>query len=362
MRTGVASLPLHGGKAPRWLFSRMCRLAGLMTEMIVAEYGPEKMLERLSDPRWFQAFGCVLGFDWHSSGVTTTACGAVKEGIRGREVDLGFFAAGGKGAASRKTPEEIIRQADAAALPVDAASLVRASRLAAKVDNTALQDGYQLYHHAFFFTRSGAWSVVQQGMNEAARYARRYHWHSPTMPCFVNEPHSGIAAEQKASRVLNMVASESAPARDAVVDLLEQGPAAVARELALVQRMDLPARHWIAPEDIRPRGFDRVLISAYEQAPRSFEDVLEVRGLGPKALRALVMVAELAYGTAPSWRDPAVYSFAHGGKDGIPYPVDRPVYDGTVALLKRAIQESEMGRSEKLAAVRRLASFWPEGV
>jgi hypothetical protein len=333
-----------------------------MTEMIVAEYGPEKMLERLSDPRWFQAFGCVLGFDWHSSGVTTTACGAVKEGIRGREVDLGFFAAGGKGAASRKTPEEIIRQADAAALPVDAASLVRASRLAAKVDNTALQDGYQLYHHAFFFTRSGAWSVVQQGMNEAARYARRYHWHSPTMPCFVNEPHSGIAAEQKASRVLNMVASESAPARDAVVDLLGQGPAAVARELALVERLDLPARHWIAPEDIRPRGFERVLISAYEHAPRSFEDVLEVRGLGPKALRALVMVAELAYGTAPSWRDPAVYSFAHGGKDGIPYPVDRPVYDGTVALLKRAIQESEMGRSEKLAAVRRLASFWPEGV
>jgi hypothetical protein len=333
-----------------------------MTEMIVAEYGPEKMLERLSDPRWFQAFGCVLGFDWHSSGVTTTACGAVKEGIRGREVDLGFFAAGGKGAASRKTPEEILRQADAAALPVDAASLVRASRLAAKVDNTALQDGYQLYHHAFFFTRSGAWSVVQQGMNEVARYARRYHWHSPTMPGFVNEPHSGIAADQKASQVLNMVASESAPARDAVVDLLAQGPAAVARELALVQRLDLPARHWIAPEDIRPRGFDRVLISAYEQAPRSFEDVLEVRGLGPKALRALVMVAELAYGTAPSWRDPAVYSFAHGGKDGIPYPVDRPVYDGTVALLKRAIQESEMGRSEKLAAVRRLASFWPEGV
>ncbi len=362
MRTGVASLPLHGGKAPRWLFSRMCRLAGLVTEMIVAEYGPEKMLERLSDPRWFQAFGCVLGFDWHSSGVTTTACGAVKEGIRGREVDLGFFAAGGKGAASRKTPEEILRQADAAALPVDAASLVRASRLAAKVDNTALQDGYQLYHHAFFFTRSGAWSVVQQGMNEAARYARRYHWHSPTMPGFVNEPHSGIAAEQKASRVLNMVASESAPARDAVVNLLAQGPAAVARELALVHRLDLPARHWIAPEDIRPRGFDRVLISAYEQAPRCFEDVLEVRGLGPKALRALVMVAELAYGTAPSWRDPAVYSFAHGGKDGIPYPVDRPVYDGTVALLKRAIQESEMGRSEKLAAVRRLASFWPEGV
>ncbi|BCW98511.1 MAG: hypothetical protein KatS3mg024_1338 [Armatimonadota bacterium] len=353
---------MHGGKAPRWLFSRMCRLAGLMTELIVAEYGPEKMLERLSDPRWFQAFGCVLGFDWHSSGVTTTACGAVKEGIRGREVDLGFFAAGGKGAASRKTPEEILRQADAAALPVDATSLVRASRLAAKVDNTALQDGYQLYHHAFFFTRSGAWSVVQQGMNEAARYARRYHWHSPTMPGFVNEPHSGIAAQQKASRVLNMVASESASARDAVVDLLAQGPASVARELALVQRLDLPARHWIAPEDIRPRGFDRVLISAYEQAPRSFEDVLEVRGLGPKALRALVMVAELVYGTAPSWRDPAVYSFAHGGKDGIPYPVDRPLYDGTVALLKRAIQQSGMGRSEKLAAVRRLASFWPEGV
>ncbi len=358
----MASLPLHGGKAPRWLFSRMCRLAGLMTEMIVAEYGPEKMLERLSDPRWFQAFGCVLGFDWHSSGVTTTTCGAVKEGIRGREEALGLFVAGGKGGASRKTPEEILRHADVSGLSVDAGELVRASRLAAKVDNTALQDGYQLYHHVFFFTRAGAWSVVQQGMNEDTRYARRYHWHSPTMPGFVNEPHSGIVTQQKAGRVLNMVASESAGAREAVVDLLGQGPAAVRRELSAVERLELPARHWIAPEDIRPRGFDRVLVSAYERAPRSFEEVLEVQGLGPKALRALVMVAELAYGAAPSWRDPAVYSFAHGGKDGIPYPVDRPVYDGTVALLKKAIEESAMGRSEKLAAVRRLASFWPEGV
>ncbi len=362
MRTGVANLPLHSGKAPRWLFARMAQLAGLVTDLVIAEYGADKMLERMGDPRWFQAFGCVLGFDWHSSGVTTTTCGAVKEGIRGREAELGFFAAGGKGAASRKTPDEIVRFADAASLAVDAPALVRASRLSAKVDNTALQDGYQLYHHMFFFTRAGAWAVVQQGMNDASSYARRYHWHSPTMPGFVNEPHSGIAAQQKAQRVLNMVAEESCASRDAVTDLLNQGPDAVARELAQVEKLDLPARHWIATEDIRPRGFEKVLVAAYEQHPEGFENVLEVRGLGPKALRALVMVAELAYGAAPGWRDPALYSFAHGGKDGIPYPVDRPTYDGTVALLKKAINESEMGRSEKLAAIRRLASFWPEGV
>lgn len=330
--------------------------------MVVAEYGPQKLLERLADPRWFQAFGCVLGFDWHSSGVTTTTCGALKEGIRGKEQALGFYAAGGKGAVSRKTPDHITQLADSCHLSVDVPGLIHASKMSAKVDNTAVQDGYQLYHHAFFFTSSGAWGVVQQGMNGDTKYARRYHWFSPNVETFVNEPHSGIASEARGQQVLNMVAGESEDSRSAVTSLILEGPAAVEKEISAVSRLELPGRHWIAPEDLRPRGMQKVLVDAYEAAPASFESVLGTKGMGPKTLRALVMVAELAYGAAPSWRDPAVYSFAHGGKDGIPYPVDRPLYDETVLILKRAIERSKLGSSDKLSAIRRLAAFWPEGL
>lgn len=360
MRTGVANLPLHSGKAPRWLFERMAQLAGVVTEMITAEYGPERMLERLADPRWFQAFGCVLGFDWHSSGVTTTTCGAIKEGVKNREKELGLCVAGGKGAASRKTPDEIVRLCDSASATVQPEALIDASRLSAKVDNTALQDGYQLYHHCFFFTPAGQWAVVQQGMNDTNHYARRYHWRSETLTSFVDEPHSGIASERSSQQTLNMVAHESDASRLAVTDIVRQGPGVVTHELSALERLDMPARHGIAPEDLTPRGMEKVLIEAYERQPGSFEQLLGVRGVGPKTLRALVLVAELAYGARPSWRDPAVYSFAHGGKDGIPYPVDRPAYDQTVTILKKAIGASAMGQSEKLQAVRRLASFWPE--
>ncbi|MCC6485659.1 MAG: DUF763 domain-containing protein [Armatimonadetes bacterium] len=360
MRTGVANLPLHSGKAPRWLFSRMTQLAGTVTEMIVAEYGPDKMLERLADPRWFQAFGCVLGFDWHSSGVTTTTCGAIKEGIKGREAELGFFVAGGKGGVSRKTPEEIVHYCGTSVEGVLPEPLVNASKLSAKVDNTALQDGYQLYHHCFFFTRSAAWSVVQQGMNETNQYARRYHWHSPRLSSFVNEPHSGIASQSRSDQVLNMVAHESEASRRALVEVVKQTPVQIKKELRSLERLDMPSRHWIAPEDLSPRGLDKVLIETYDRQPASFEQLLAIRGVGPKTLRALVMVAEIAYGARPSWKDPAVYSFAHGGKDGIPYPVDRPLYDETVSILKKAIGASRMGQSDKLTAIRRLASFWPD--
>lgn len=360
MRTGVANLPLHSGKAPRWLFERMVGLAGCVAEMIAGEYGPETLLEKLSDPRWFQAFGCVLGFDWHSSGVTTTACGALKEGIKGRENDLGFFVAGGKGGASRKTPDQIRSLADAAAVSFDAESLVKASRLSAKVDNTALQDGYQLYHHVFCFTRSGAWGVVQQGMNDATSYARRYHWFSPRMPSFVNEPHSGIASQSQEKSALNMVAADSEASRLAVTQVVREGPRPLGAELAGAESLALPGHHWISAEDLSPRGFQKTLLQAYESQPSGFEDLLLVKGMGPKALRALVLVAELVHGAKPSWRDPAVYSFAHGGKDGIPHPVDRPLYDATVATLKHAIESSKLGNADKLAAIRRLASFWPD--
>lgn len=360
MKTGTANLPLHSGKAPAWLFGRMVELAGCMAEMIVAEFGPETLLQRLADPRWFQAFGCVLGFDWHSSGLTTTACGALKEGVKGKQKELGLFIAGGKGAASRKTPDEIRALCERYSCRAPAEELVRASRLSAKVDNTALQDGYQLYHHVFFFTPSGAWSVIQQGMNDINHYARRYHWNSAGLESFVSDPHTGIATPVKSPDVLNTVAKEAAPNRNAVQALVLQGPDAVNRELKALSDLNLPARHHITVADFSVRGLDKTLVTAYETQPAGFEDVLLTPGMGPKALRALVLVAELAYGTPASWRDPAVYAFAHGGKDGIPYPVDRLLYDGTVALLKKAIGRSGMGQSEKLRAVRTLARFWPD--
>src|SRR5919107_5806083 len=220
-RTGSANLPLHGGKAPAWLFSRMVKLSREITTHIVAEFGPEEMLRRLSDPFWFQAFGCVLGFDWHSSGVTTTVTGAVKEGIRGLEKDLGFYAGGGKGAVSRNTPSEITSACEK--LSIDARPLVYASRMSAKVDSAAVQDGYQLYHHAFFFTPSGQWAVVQQGMNDANGMARRYHWLASHLESYVNEPHAAVCAEAEAP-TLNLVASESDPVRSASADLSRQEP------------------------------------------------------------------------------------------------------------------------------------------
>ena len=268
--------------------------------------------------------------------------------------------AGGKGGASRKTPDQIRSLADAAAVSFDAESLVKASRLSAKVDNTALQDGYQLYHHVFCFTRSGAWGVVQQGMNDATSYARRYHWFSPRMPSFVNEPHSGIASQSQEKSALNMVAADSEASRLAVTQVVREGPRPLSAELAGAESLALPGHHWISAEDLSPRGFQKTLLQAYEPQPSGFEDLLLVKGMGPKALRALVLVAELVHGAKPSWRDPAVYSFAHGGKDGIPHPVDRPLYDATVATLKHAIESSKLGNADKLAAIRRLASFWPD--
>src|SRR5215210_4591961 len=239
-RTGTAQLPLHGGKAPVWLFSRMVKLAREISIHVVSEFGPEEMLRRLSDPFWFQAFGCVLGFDWHSSGVTTTATGALKEGIRGLEADLGFHAAGGKGAASRKTPAEITSACDR--LSVDASPLVYASRISAKVDSAAVQDGYQLYHHAFFFTDSGAWCVVQQGMNDDNGMARRYHWLSSAVRSYVNEPHAAVCAEIEAP-TLNLVAAESEPARTASAELSRQQPDVVLSALKDLPVLTMPRRH-----------------------------------------------------------------------------------------------------------------------
>jgi hypothetical protein len=351
-RTGIANLPLHYGRVPPWLFDRMVKLAREITIAIVAEYGSGEMLRRLSHPYWFQAFGCILGYDWHSSGVTTTLCGALKEGIKGLEKDLGLSVAGGKGRTSRQTPSEIESWGDSISL--DPAPLIYASRMSAKVDSAAIQDGYQLYHHTFLFTTGGSWTVIQQGMNEANRYARRYHWLGEAVNSFVNEPHSAILSEAK-GQALNLVAGESDPARTTIAGIAtDEEPGHVLTDLKRLKTLDLPSHHYLSTDDLHPESLSRILISTYERQPQGFEQLLGLPGVGAKTIRALSLLSELVHGVAPSYRDPARYSFAHGGKDGIPYPVDRKTYDQSIELLRKAINKTKLGTREKNEAMGRL--------
>lgn len=352
VRTGYADLPLHGGRAPRWLFARMVRLSREILLLLAEEFGTFEVLRRLSDPHWFQALGCLLGFDWHSSGLTTTTCGALKEALKEVGPELGLFAAGGKGAASRQTPDEITSWAEK--LGIEAAPLVYASRMSAKVDSAALQDGFQIYHHTFFFDRNGNWCVVQQGMKESVHLARRYHWFSAGLQSFVVEPHSGVVGE-KSSLVLNLVAKEAEPARTVIPELAQRPPDHLVRELSHLKSLKLPERHALLLSDINPRRLESVFLRTYEAQAENFEALLGVPGLGAKGLRALALLSELVYGAPASFRDPARFSFAHGGKDGTPYPVDRATYDKTIAVLEQAIRRARLGEREELAALRRLS-------
>src|SRR3990172_2158376 len=323
MRTGFAHLPLHSGKAPRWLFNKMVRLAREIVCHITAEYGASEVLVRLSDPFWFQAFGCVLGFDWHSSGVTTTTCGAIKEGIRGLEKELGLFATGGKGASSRKTPVEIMNACDY--ISQEPENLIKASRLSAK-------------------------------FNDSNSMARRYHWLSSRLNSFVNEPHSAICCDAKGN-TLDLVASDSEQTRHAITELASQPDRGVLRDVERLPNLILPHRHQVATADINPKYLKKVLLSTYDLVPRNFEELLCIQGVGAKTLRALTLVAELIYGTRASTRDPARFSFAHGGKDGTPFPVDRRIYERTITVLHDALAKSKVDYSEKIRALKRLAAF-----
>lgn len=357
MKRAYANLPLHYGKAPAWLFQRMKLLAREIVIAIVSEYNAAELLNRLSDPFWFQAFGCLLGFDWHSSGLTTTACGALKEGIKGLEKDLGFFVAGGKGSVSRNTPKEIESIAGRFTLKVSPEKFIYASRMSAKVDSSALQDGFQIYHHCFIFTPGGKWAVIQQGMNEATRFARRYHWVDENARDFVNEPHFAICCDAK-STVLNLVAQESAQARDTSAWLSKENPEKVIKELKKIQSLDLPARHEILVRDLKPESLHKILLKTYDRKPENFEKLLGMEGVGAKTLRALAMISDLVYGSAASTRDPVKFSFAHGGKDGIPYPVNREGYDLSIEILRKAAQSAKLGHSDKVEALKRLAKFY----
>lgn len=359
MRTGIANLPLHGGKCPPWLFRRMVEMARVLTEIMIASSGTEKVMAKFADPFWFQAFGCVLGFDWHSSGLTTTVCGALKEALRDRAGQFGLFVAGGKGKTSRQTPQEIQFFADRHPLARDPGELIYASKMSAKVDNSAVQDGYQIYHHIFIFNSQGQWAVIQQGMNASNGWARRYHWLSTTLDDFVCEPHQAVCCDYR-GEALNLVAQESIQARSLIAELSCEKPEKTVHDLSLLQEKDilrLPSRHQVALADVNPKNIGRVLLKSYERQPEDFQALLATEGVGPKALRALSLLSELAYGISPSYRDPVCFSFAHGGKDGHPYPVDRPLYDQSIAFLRKALEESHINKREKIEAFRRLGKW-----
>jgi hypothetical protein len=362
----------------------MWRLAGAVTMSVVDAYGPAEMLRRLADPWWFQAFGCVLGFDWHSSGVTTVTCGAMKQAYKHFGVDLGIHVAGGKGGTSRKTPAEIIAAADRHAIS-DGNGLVSASKLSAKVDSAALQDGYQLYHHCFFFTDQAEWCVVQQGLNDASHYARRYHWLGESVEDFVCEPHKAIqdlaapttpATAAGEQLLLNMVAEEADANRNRSAELVGWNPDKLMsemRRLATGPTLFAPAHHPVLPADVNIDRLERIVRTAHEERPADFAALLGAKGVGPATVRALSLLAELIYDAPASHRDPtqqhddtpapggqrswADYSFAHGGKDGTPHPVDRRTYDTSIAVLTDAVRKSRMGNQDKTDALRRLTEF-----
>lgn len=357
MKTGIANLPLHYGSAPRWLFDRMVKLAREITIFIVSEFSAEEFISRLADPFWFQSLGCVLGFDWHSSGLTTTTCGALKEGIKGLERDLGLFICGGKGGRSRRTPNEIKKFFLSSRFKVPSSDLVYASKISAKVDNTALQDGYQLYHHNFFFTKTGKWAVVQQGMNSFNRMARRYHWFSDEIKDFVEEPQSAICCDNK-GKPLNLVAKKSDLTRKVTAKIAKDKPEKNIKILGkIVKSLNLPRRHQIFTSDLKKDYLSKIFLKTYQKQPENFEDLLMIKGVGPKTLRALTLIAELIYGAKPSYEDPVRYSFAHGGKDGIPYPVNKKVYDQSIEILHRAIKKAKISLTEKEKAIKRLLNI-----
>lgn len=361
MARRTAELPLHSGSAPRWLFDRMERLGQAIAEVIIHEFGQAVLLDRLADPFWFQAFGCVLGFDWHSSGLTTTTMGALKEALAPQE--HGVAVVGGKGATSRKTPDELEAVDDRFNFGSTLEELKAASRLSAKVDNACIQDEYSLYHHTFVVTEDAEWCVVQQGMDGSS--ARRYHWRSTEFETYVNAPQTGICSMDTQPEVLDLVAPASRDTRQVSLDLVKENPDRLHRysqsatQTALSSFADgspdlqMPVHHDVRLDDLTDRSITQ-LQNAYEVQPNSYEELLGVDGIGPGALRALALIAELIYGTDSSWEDPAKYAWAHGGKDGTPHPVDRERYDQSITILQTALEEISIGQTEKRQALNRL--------
>ncbi|RLG96328.1 DUF763 domain-containing protein [Candidatus Bathyarchaeota archaeon] len=373
-RTGFAELPLHSGKAPQWLVKRMIKLAREISTIIIDEYGREVFLQRLSDPYWFQAFGCVLGYDWHSSGVTTVVTGVLKSALNPEE--HGVAVCGGKGKASMRTQEEIVEVGEKFNLSTGTIERLKySSRLSAKVDNVAIQAGYPLYHHAFFMTEDGKWAVIQQGMSLRDRTARRYHWLSDAVRSFVVEPHNAIVGDAKREIALDMTARESGGCRERSVEVAKEDPRRVARMLKSIRpSYQRSLKEWIKCGSLHDAGGYvaeflsmpltvnwKALKKVYEFQPRDYEELLGIRGVGPATVRGLALISEIIYGEKPSWRDPVKYSFAFGGKDGVPFPVDRRSMDESIRILRDAIEQARIGDRERLRSLKRLRRLIPEG-
>src|SRR3954471_5446933 len=361
-RAGSADMPLHGGRVPAWLGERMTRLGTLIAEAIILHEGRDAFLARLAHPFWFQSFGAVMGMDWHSSGITTSVVGALKRGLNPRAAELGLRVCGGRGKQSRRTPVELGEAGEAVGF--DGSALARVSRLVAKVDSAAVQDGFDLYLHGFFVADDGKWAVVQQGMNGASRTARRYHWLSEGLTSFVDAPHAAIEGRRQGD-IVNLADRRADASRLAQLELLaELGPDKLAREAAALERgpsrapllphLILPDHHDVRSGDVILRRLHGTLAAAAEAGPKDFPELLLVPGVGARTVRSLAMVAEVIHGAPCRFSDPARYSLAHGGKDRHPFPVPTRVYDKTIGVLKAAVEQAKLGQDEKLGAIRRL--------
>lgn len=365
-RSGSADLPLHGGRVPAWLAERMTRLGAVICQTIVHEYGRDELLRRLAHPFWFQSFGAVMGMDWHSSGITTSVIGALKRGLKPLEGELGLYVCGGRGRHSRKTPEELVTIGSRVGF--DGAALAQASRLVAKVDSAAVQDGFELYLHGFIVAADGSWVVVQQGMKDQTNTARRYHWKSEGLESFVDAPHAAIEGQSEGN-IVNLADRRAEKSRQAQLKLLaELGPDGIVDQLVALEppkeapapaqmtlpHLVMPAHHDIREKDVVMRRLHGALAAAEEKAPTDFSELLLVPGVGARTVKSLAQVAEVIHGAPHRFADPARFAMAHGGKDGAPFPVPLKVYDETIKLLKYAMAKARLGRSEELSAIKRL--------
>ncbi len=350
-RSGSADLPLRSGRIPPWLYERMKKLVLPMVEAILINGGKDEFLRRLSDPFWFQSFGAVIGMDWNSSGVTTIVMAALKESLNPVSKDLGLFVCGGKGKSSRKTPDELIRVGDRTGL--NGLELARASKLSAKVDNTALQDGFQIYAHNFVVSDTGKWTVVQQGMHPENNKARRYHWHSENLDSFVEEPHTAICGINE-GQILNLVDKKARITRDSIVEITSNQPDQILKELP---KLIVPRYKDVRAKDIDMKRLGSILWLAQESETNDFEELLLLKGLGPRTLQSLTLVSEVLYGTPSRFEDPARFSFAHGSKGGIPIPVPTLVYDEVITTLKDAVDKAKIQQSDKMAAISKLSNI-----
>lgn len=347
--TRHADLPLHYGHVPPWLAKRMSLLGGTILESIILDYGKSAVLQRMSDPFWFQAFGCVLGMDWHSSGITTSVMGAVKKAMNPKFNELGIYICGGKGKHSKETPNELMALSERTGL--NGTDLVRSSKLSAKVDNTAIQDGFQIYLHTFIVSDEGEWAVVQQGMNEATGMARRYHWHSAQMKSFVEEPHTFIYGQNQ-GLILNLTNQEASAAKTGILEIVRESPE---RMLPEIRKIVMPAHHDVRAKDVDLKRLGSMLALAHNTDLRDFESLLLLQGMGPRTLQSLALVSEVIHGAPARFTDPARFSFAHGGKDGHPFPVPTNVYDETISVLQTAVEKAKLGDKDKSEAIKNLS-------